>query len=243
MPLVILACRVLESLMEPYRREAGISALFMEYGLHRTPELMAAALQGAIDRLTEPSVVILGYGLCGNGVVGLQARQHTLIVPRADDCITLLLGSYERYMQEFSAEPGTYYLTKGWLESGSHPLSEYQQLLEKYDQATADWILDEQYRNYRRLVLIASNQAELVACRAQALEIAEFCAARWGFRYEERIGSTDLVKRLVTKAHELQESTDDFLLIPPGGEIKQEMFWRAPGERPAASSGPKHPNL
>jgi hypothetical protein len=226
MPLVILACRVLQSLMEPYVRDAAIPATFMEYGYHRVPQLMTPALQTELDRLPEPSVVVVGYGLCGNGLAGLKAGEHTLIVPRADDCIMMLLGSYARYMEEFSAEPGTYYLTKGWLESGSHPLKEYRELLQKYDPETAGWILDEQYKNYKRLVLVAPSQAELDAYRAQALEVAEFCAQRWGFRYEERLGSDDLVKRLVTDAFKLPQSTDDFLVIPPGGEIKQEMFFR-----------------
>jgi hypothetical protein len=226
MALVILSCRVLQSLMEPHLRDAGLPATFMEYGYHRTPQLMTPALQEELDRLPEPSVVVIGYGLCGNGLAGLKARDHTLIVPRADDCIMMLLGSYQRYIEEFSAEPGTYYLTKGWLESGSHPLKEYRELLEKYDQETADWIMDEQYKNYKRLVLVAPTQAELDAYRPKALEVADFCAERWGFRYEERIGSDDFVKRLVTVAYQLKQSTDDFLVIPPGGEVKQEMFFR-----------------
>jgi hypothetical protein len=226
MALVILSCRVLQSLMEPHLRDAGLPATFMEYGYHRTPQLMTPALQEELDRLPEPSVVVIGYGLCGNGLAGLKARDHTLIVPRADDCIMMLLGSYQRYIEEFSAEPGTYYLTKGWLESGSHPLKEYRELLEKYDPETADWIMDEQYKNYKRLVLVAPTQAELDAYRPKALEVADFCAERWGFRYEERIGSDDFVKRLVTVAYQLKQSTDDFLVIPPGGEVKQEMFFR-----------------
>jgi hypothetical protein len=226
MPLYLLACRVLQSVMEPYLRDASIPVTFMEYGLHRTPQLMTPALQEQLDRITEPSVFIIGYGLCGNGLAGLMAGRHTLIVPRVDDCITLLLGSYQSYITEFTAEPGTYYLTKGWLESGSHPLKEYRELLEKYDKETADWIIDEQYRNYKRVVLVAPNQEELDAYRHKAREVADFCADRWGYRYEERIGSDDYVKKLVTVAFQLTESTDDFLVIPPGGEVKQEMFWR-----------------
>lgn len=226
MPLYILACRVLQSIMEPYLRDANIPATFMEYGFHRTPQLMTPALQEELDRVVEPSVIIIGYGLCGNGLAGLKAGRHTLIVPRADDCITLLLGSYESYIREFTAEPGTYYLTKGWLESGSHPLKEYRELLEKYDRETADWIMDEQYRNYKRLVLLAPDQAELDAYRAKAREVADFCAERWGFQYEEKLGSDAFVKSLVTEAYKLTGSTDDFLVIPPGGEIKQEMYWR-----------------
>jgi hypothetical protein len=226
MPVVILACKVLQSLMEPHLRDGKVPSIFMEYGFHRTPQLMTPALQEEVDRITEPSTIIVGYGLCGNGLLGLKARQHTLIVPRADDCITMLLGSYQRYMEEFSAEPGTYYLTKGWLESGSHPLKEYREYLEKYDAETADWLIDEQYRNYKRIVLVAPNQDELEAYREQAREVADFCASRWGYRYEERIGSDDFVGKLVNLGPQLTESTDEFLVIPPGGEIKQEMFWR-----------------
>lgn len=226
MPIVILACKVLESLMEPHLRDAKMPATFMEYGLHRTPQLMTPALQEQIDSLAEASTIIVGYGLCGNGLAGLKARQHTLVVPRADDCITMLLGSYARYMEEFSAEPGTYYLTKGWLESGSHPLKEYREYLEKYDEETAGWLIDEQYRNYKRIVLVAPNQEELEAYRDKAREVADFCAGRWGYRYEERIGSEDFVGKLLQLGPTLSKSTDEFLVIPPGGEIKQEMFWR-----------------
>lgn len=102
-------------------------------------------------------------------------------------------------------------------------------LVEKYGPESADWMIDEQYRNYRnykRLVLVAANQAELDACRPQANQVADFCSARWGYRYEECIGSDGFVRRLITEAPQLQESTEEFLVIPPGGEIKQEMFWR-----------------
>jgi hypothetical protein len=226
MPLVIVACRVLESVLKPLLAQRQLPATFLDYGFHRTPQLMTPALQAALEGLPEPSVVLLGYGLCGNGLAGLQAGPHTLVVPRADDCITLLLGSYQRYVEEFSAEPGTYYLTKGWLESGSHPLKEYHELLERYDLETAGWIMDEQYRNYKRLVLVAPTEEELAAYRPQALAVAEFCAERWGFRYEERLGSEVFVQQLVTEAPLLSASSDDFLVVPPGGEIKPEMFWR-----------------
>jgi hypothetical protein len=56
--------------------------------------------------------------------------------------------------------------------------------------------------------------------------VAEFCAERWGFRYEERLGSEVFVQQLVTEAPLLSASSDDFLVVPPGGEIKPEMFWR-----------------
>jgi hypothetical protein len=56
--------------------------------------------------------------------------------------------------------------------------------------------------------------------------VADFCAARWGFRYEECLGSPVFVEQLVAAAPQLAASTDDFLVIPPGGVITPAMFWR-----------------
>jgi hypothetical protein len=51
-------------------------------------------------------------------VIGLRANGCTLVVPRVDDCISIFLGSHGAYKQQAGAEPGTYYLTKGWIEVG-----------------------------------------------------------------------------------------------------------------------------
>src|ERR1017187_10868052 len=55
---------------------------------------------------------------CGNGLDGLTARHTRLVLPRAHDCIALLMGSRERYQQYFEENPGTYYRSTGWLERG-----------------------------------------------------------------------------------------------------------------------------
>jgi hypothetical protein len=144
---------------------------FMDYGLHRVPKNMTGTLQESIDKIEEPSLVVLGYGLCGNGLNGIKAGVHTLLIPRSDDCIAILLGSYRAYRREFKAVPGTYYLTKGWLESGSNPLQEYEEYALKYGADRALWVMDQQYQHYERLVLVARDQADLEKYRPQAQEI------------------------------------------------------------------------
>jgi hypothetical protein len=146
-------------------------------------------------------------------------------VPRADDCIATLLGSYEAYRREFDAVPGTYYLTKGWLESGSNPLQEYREYVQKYGQEKADWVMDQQYRNYRRLVFVAHQAADFEAFRPQVQEVAEYCA-RWGMRYEELVGSDAYIRRLIEVAAALEKAGEDFLVVPPGGELTQRQFLR-----------------
>lgn len=233
LPVVVVSCQVLQDLLADMLPDGlAQQVTFMDYGLHRVPGKMAGTLQEVVDGLAEPSLVVLGYGLCGTGLKGLKAGPHTLLVPRVDDCITLLLGSYRAYMREFQAVPGTYYLSKGWLESGSHPLSEYHEYVPRYGEKEAMWIMDQQYQHYERLVLVVHEQADLETYRPQALEVARFCQ-RWNMRYEEMMGSDEYVRRLVKLAEQLASNSEaaaqedkDFLIIPPGGEIRQESFMR-----------------
>lgn len=228
-PIVVIACQVLQDLFERLLPEnLAQKVTFMDYGLHRVPQKMTGAIQDAINDIEEPSLVILGYGLCGNGLRGIQAGVHTILVPRADDCIAILLGSRERYTQEFEAHPGSYYLSKGWLESGSHPLKEYQEYVTKYGPKDAEWLIDTQYRNYERLVLVTHSQQDMEAYRPQANEVAKFCK-RWDMRYEEIRGSDMYVRRII-EAAKLNSNLDpetagqEFLVVPPGGEIEQYDF-------------------
>jgi hypothetical protein len=224
--IVVIACQVLQDLLSRMLpADLEPAPVYMDYGLHRVPNNMTWTLQDALDAIDEPSLVVLGYGLCGNGLRGLKAGKHTLVAPRVDDCIALLLGSYQAYMRQFEAVPGTYYLSKGWLESGSHPLKEYEEYVAKYGADQALWLMDQQYQHYERLVLVAHSQDDLDAYRPEAHKVARFCE-RWGMRYEEILGSDRYVRRLVEVAAAMDTADGDFVVVPPGGEIRQEQFMR-----------------
>ncbi|MDP6510079.1 MAG: DUF1638 domain-containing protein [Dehalococcoidia bacterium] len=214
---VVIACRVLEDM---FRRHPGDGkALFLEYGLHRTPQKLAPTLQEEIDRIPSPSVVLLGYGLCGNGLVGLRAGEHKLVIPRVDDCISILLGSRQRYLEETSRQPGTYYLSKGWLERATDPLKEYQSYLQKYDPETARWLIDTQYGNYQRLLFVAAEEADFTGYGPYARRVAEFC----GLEYQECMGVDTVVRSLLAQAVQPQPGPD-FVVVPPGGVVEASVF-------------------
>jgi hypothetical protein len=226
LPIVIIACQVFQDLLRRFvPADLNGRVSLMDYGLHRTPNKLVRALQESIDRIEVPSLVVLGYGLCGNGLNGIKAGVHTLLVPRADDCIAILLGSYAAYRKEFDSVPGTYYLSKGWLESGSNPLSEYREYEKRLGAEKAMWVMDQQYQHYKRLVFVAHSQEDLEAYRPQAQEVARFCQ-RWGMRYEELSGSNLFIRQLVEIAYTPEKINEDFVLIQPGGELKQADFIR-----------------
>ncbi len=155
----------------------------------------------------------------GRGLKDIQAGIHTLLLPKTEDCIAIFLGSDEAYRREFNAHPGTYYLTGGWLEAGSDPLKEYEKYVEKYGQQTADFVMDEQYKNYKRIALVGHSEEDLAEYRERAMQVADYCG-RWGMTYHEIGGSDSYVRRLVSVATDLSQADDAFLVIPPGGKIE-----------------------
>jgi len=239
LPIVIFACTVFQDTLQELLPQGLASQVqFFDMALHVTPKVMQRTLQEAIDSVEQPSLIVLAYGLCGNGLHGLKAGKHVLLVPRVDDCIAIMLGSREAYWNEFRKEPGTYYLGRGWLEAdisrinhagttdaryGADPLTTYETYAAQYGPETAEWLVDQLYRNYRRLVFVAHTQAELEKYRPRVAQIAQFCR-RWGMRSEEIMGSDRYVRRLIEVAVALDQADEEFLVVPPGGEITQDQF-------------------
>jgi hypothetical protein len=225
-PIVVLSCQVFQHWLEELLPDGlSNSITFFDYGLHAVPKKLHQTIQDAIDSLEQPSLVVLGYGLCGNGLDNIKAGRHFLLIPRTDDCIAILLGSYQAYQREMKKEPGTYYLSKGWLEAGTNPLDESRAYEKKYGAETAAWLMDKLYHNYKRLMMVARNSTELETYRAKALEVADFCS-RWGMRYEEMLGSDKYLEQLGEIAVTLEQAGDEFLVIPPGGVVQQALFLR-----------------
>lgn len=225
-PTVVLSCSVLRHLLGS-RLPTDMPVTWMDIALHNTPQKLAAALQQRLDALPEPSMVIVGYGLCGSGLVGLKAGVHTLIIPRTHDCVAIFIGSQQRFVQRFVANAGTYYLTKGWLDAGDEPLTEYLAYAEQYDQETADYLVEMKYRHYRTLCMVGFSQEELDGCRADAMKVAAFCKQRFGMEYEETIGTSELIDALVAMPGRIDSDTEEFVVVRPGGELTLEMFLRA----------------
>jgi len=235
-PLMVIACRALEELIRSVL-PPEVPMTFMGYELHVRPKEMRPALQAQVDALPEPSVVLLGYGLCGNGVVGVRAGRHVLVIPRTHDCIAIFLGSFQAYAQRFRKDPATFYLTKGWLESGDGPLFDYREYVRNYGEETANDLIDMLYRHYRRLCFVAFSDAELAQYREQLDEVAQFCRTRLNMTYEEVRGSEALIAQLAAMPDRLDDGNEEFVVVPPGGEVREAMFHRTGGVPTPARKG------
>ena len=205
----LIACAAVIEEMSPFvPPRMGYEVL--DFGLHTDPKSLKIALQNAIDS-SAPNIetILLGYGLCSQAVVGLRSGSRTLIIPRVDDCIAIFLGSAAEYQKQCHIVPGTYYLTKGWIESGDTPFSEYDILVKHYGERTAKRIINQILKNYTRLVFINTGN-NLKYYREHARSMAE----RFNLRYEEIQGSDAIIKKMLYGPW-----NDEFVIIPPGKTI------------------------
>jgi hypothetical protein len=216
---VVIACRVMEPEMEAARAGSdAIEIVYLEQGLHRTPKRLPELLQEQIDlAVPRASLIVLGYGLCSNGMVGVTARRQELIVPRCHDCISLFLGSPGRYLTVFNDHPGTYYLTPGWVKENQDPLGTYEmEYLPRYGKETALWAIRESLKNYTHIALINSGMPGIEALRRRAHENAAFL----NMTYIEFDGNLSYFERILRGPY----NDGDFLHLQPGETITQAMF-------------------
>ncbi len=207
---LVLACAtVLEEIL-PLLPE-GMSYLELDFGLHLRPQNLKQALQDAIDEASqEADTILLGYGLCSMAVAGLKANNCTLVVPKVDDCIAIFLGSRDAYTAQAAKEPGTYYLTKGWIEVSDTLLDEYERMAERYGVAKAERIMGLMLKNYTRMVYIDTGHQD----QGQYQDYARMVADKFQLRYEEIEGADTIVRKLIQGPWD-----DDFVVAEPGQTI------------------------
>jgi len=205
------------------RSAAVVTVEILEQGLHDRPVRLRVELQKRIDSCEQADLdaVLLGYGLCGAATAGLVAGSVPLVMARAHDCITLHLGSRERYDREFETCPGTYWMSRDFLERnrrgdvatlGVSPTG-FQELCDKYGPENAVYLAEAMQgwvAQYQRLVYLEGTTPEPAAYSAEVQEKAK----RWRLAVETRWSDHRLIEALLSG-----DWGQEFLVVQPGGRI------------------------
>ena len=211
----VIACETVIEEMTPFLPE-DVPHEVLDFGLHINPAELKKVLQEKIDEASSKAeVLLLGYGLCSMAVVGLKATTATLVIPRTDDCIAIFLGSCDAYKEQSKKEPGTYYLTKGWIEVGDTPFEEHKLLIDKFGEEKAERITRLMLKNYKRLAFINTGVYEIERYQDYARKTAE----KFNLRFEEIDGSPALVKKMVFGPWD-----GEFVVISPGQTVEYKDF-------------------
>ncbi|MHC4884024.1 MAG: DUF1638 domain-containing protein [Planctomycetota bacterium] len=204
---------------------------WLSQGLHDLgSERMAERLQQEIEAIPEGryDAILLGFALCNNGVLGLTSAHTPLVIPRAHDCITFFLGSRSNYKACFDANPGSYFMTPGWIERDEVNLEDMsdsiqdtlglgmsrEQMVELYGEENADFLMAEMgslTQNYSKMIYIDTG----VDPQGLFAQHAEAQAREKGWEYLAVAGDLSLLQRLLAGTWD-----EDFLQVPPGKSIQ-----------------------
>lgn len=217
MNTIIIGCRTLEDELNEACQQVGTDypVVWVESGLHNVPSRLTKRLQEILDDVRADRV-LLAMGFCGNSLIGLKTGDYETIVPRVDDCISLLLGGVKPRM-ELSKEMSAYFFTEGWLRGERNIWVEYQYSVKKYGKETADTIMKMMYGHYSTLALLDSgiypieklkDETEMIA---KTLNLQQKCVP----------ATLDYLKTLLTGPW----SKNRFLTLSPNTTIHGSDLW------------------
>jgi hypothetical protein len=225
---MVIACEATAPQAEMAARECEneIDIMILDAGLHMVgQEKMPQELQKAIDQVdaSRYDAILLAYGLCNNGICGLSAVAP-IVVPRAHDCITLFMGSKEKYRQYFDTHPGAIFVSAGTLNPKANEglftgidMREKmrREFLEKYEEEDVEYLMEtwgDPLKNYHRVTFINDGVGDIVKNR----DIARRIASDFEWDFEEFQGGADMFHRLLSGDWD----EDSFQVIPQGFTIK-----------------------
>ena len=239
MRLKLIACNVFmrEACHCIARSPHLIDPEFLELGEHVHPDILRGKLQvrldaaGAMEKSYD--AVLLLYGLCGNSSVGLRAVGVPLVLPRAHDCCTVLLGSRAQFREHFGDNPSMPFSSAGYIERGDYFLRTdeggsrmhfgdgYAALVEQYGEENAKYVWETMHPEHpefgNRAVFIDLPETAHLGYRQQF----EAKVRAEGKECVRLAGSLRIIENLLFGNWDPAE----FLTVPPGQAIAGVYDW------------------
>lgn len=238
MRLALIGCMVMNREISRLISDSQnvVRAWWLRQGLHDTPDMLRAELQRTVDEIEREntlltkhlrfSAIALAYGLCSNGVIGLHSRSLPIVIPRCDDCISLFLGSSERYRKLFHEDGGMYWYNIGWIDQAFTPSMENyarmrEDYVEQYGEENADFLMECQcgwMRNYKSCYFISSPLGDRPGYESYARQAAD----DFGWQFKQVNGSMDFLSALVNGPWDDRR----FLICPPHSRVERDYTQR-----------------
>ncbi len=220
---VLLVCEMLKDEMNVMLQESGYPGeiVWMKKSLHEYPEKLRSALQEEIDKWQHKSHIILGFGLCGNGLLELKSERAVLVIPAFDDCVRMLLAHEKGTPIRCNAR--SFYYTEGWLDGTDELENESALISDKYQRIYGEKkgtkILKAMMKNYEAITLIDTGFYDIPECAGRVRKNADLI----GLKILQEPGTLRILGKLLAG-----EWAEEFLLIPPGHAVTQDDFEARP---------------
>jgi len=244
MKLKLIACEVFyrEACLCVATSPHRVDVEFTEKNAHEHSEKLRALVQSKIDAADASEIgydaILLGFGLCGNGVLGVGSQKTRVVLPRAHDCCTLFLGSRRAFKEHFADNPSLPFSSVGYMERGGawiHDAStiqvpglnkKYEEYVEQYGEENAKFIM-ETLTSSQETALTDAKDNRIVFVDTPELSHLGFAekaraeAEASGRTFVKLPGSLRLIRGLVSG----DWTDEDYLVLLPGQKIGGVYDW------------------
>jgi len=220
----LIACRVFEDEITLHGGGSRqiLETRYLEIGLHDHPDNLRKAVQAEIDAFDardDIDAVVLAYALCGRGSAGLRAGRHRLVIPRGHDCMTVFMGTKEKFACQQAAAPDSYYYTPGWMKAGRCPgpgrlESLRAEFSEKFEPDDVEFLIESEKANWAQHGRAVYLDLGTPGADEKAAE-AEAAANALGWKFEHIPGDPSLLQDLLSGRWDAER----FQIIEPGGML------------------------
>lgn len=227
--IAVIACSVLQDEVEHFARGLPHVARikYLPQLLHNEPMRLRAELQAAVEKCEADAAVdaiVLAYGLCSRGVEELRHARCPLVIARAHDCVTLYLGSKERYAEYLKKYPGTYWYSPGWIKAHAPPGPDRDAYLrgkyaEQFEPDDVEYLLEQEKlwtAHYDRAAYVALGEG--AGETPAQIAYTRQCAACLGWNFDHVKGDASLMRDLFSGPDKWDNAR--FLIVPPNHGIK-----------------------
>lgn len=189
-----------------------MDVVWMDSRLHNKPRSLHEAIQKEIDKSKEYENILLGFGNCGNCLIGINSNTSRIVIPYKNDCIDIFLHRDKNLLIK---RKNTYYLIKSWIENAHGLISEYNYYMENYGDLKCKRIMSRMFKNYSTLAFISTSTNDYVEYN----EILRHIGKELGLKVDIEMGNFELYEKLVSGNWD-----DDFIIVDKGMPISQSDF-------------------
>lgn len=180
---------------------------------HDVPNLLRRNIQYELDAMENTDRVLMAFATCGGSMVGLRTGEFELVIPRVDDCLSLLLGSMERRKDVLEGGFGMF-VTKSWMDHDQNIGVELERIRAKYPPARAEKVIEIMYGNFDSLNVIDTGAYDVHTI----LPRSQIIAQQLGLKHRIVQGTLTYLEALLQGPW----NSDQFIVIPPLSTVRDE---------------------
>ena len=215
---IILVCKNLHHHLNCAQQAAGTDfpVIELDTSLHAEPEKMREKILEEIDKIPpEYTTVLVAMGFCGGSWKDVSVSRR-IVIPRMDDCITILLTTTDQSISNLK-HTGIMYLTDNRDDEMTIP-GILSNMLEKYGEKRGRKLFQVYFDAYQQVSVIDTGAYDSYS--PEMVAYAEHSADLIGATVDHVPGSNRVLQKLVTG-----DWDDQFLVLEPGETMAEEDFF------------------